>query len=989
VTRIRIPLSVDAQLRIPLGPIQAPVRTCIALGVAILPACIAFELPLSLGLRFAAVVGVFGTAIAIASPMREGVWVGTVWALQLLGRWLPSDLAQGGVVVTEARAAPAGWRRWAPRVPALVRIRVARLWHQFVDPIRRVDGGDTAGLFCVEPGGWRAVVSLQGPPTAIDSATYASWCRAVVGWVRQLDTPAQFVAAIGHVNRDDAERAFDGTCAPELPHGPLRLEERRFAGEMATQSLAFTHHVVLAPRLVSREGMPGWFRPAMAASRTEAEHILAAALTSGRSAGLVVEAAQPTAIGAVLATSHLGDHATSGASFAANGRAPVHVAGLAVTRLGQDADFGMLVDVIQRSGMHGAVSLHLLPTTRATVRRFLTKRRLWLRYALREGRPDIDLEVSLQDTEQLQVELAAGRVEGLRVAITLRLTAATAAGLDEQAERLGAIVTGHGWHLERLRTPALLPATAGAPGTAPLRRGLLLTTDAVAARLLPALGTPFADVGDPLVGANLRAGSSAYLSVFTRPNFNAVIVGSSGAGKSVTAKTLLARHVMRGAGACILDPDSEYGDLVGLLGGCYFELPDAALNPLALGSQDSCDLAAGRIVPVLSVMAGDETEYVGGRPIRRLPNEDKAWLHASLREFLTEWRAAAAQVREPLLQDFLCHLETVTLRDRRISPRVRDRYERIALRLRGFTQGQLGQIFDRPSTFAIRPGTVTGIGFRALSLAYAADLTPALCVVLSHVLDAILTVTSLMVILVDEAHVLTSDPDAGQVLEQLVRRARKCRAGVWMASQRIEEFTATDLGRTLASTAATKVVLGHEDTVAERVRSLFDLADDESAALTPPVPGQAVLISGRERTIVQVLPSPVLWPFIGTQESPLPSGTPGESAPGHRDSPGAPPAAATFLRSGDEALATARAGGSDEAAPDDPIAVAAGVDGPSGTRDELHAVGTADAASPLSLLPAHDHDTWDDSGEVFGEKDRTLELIGRSLGWPPDDEDAA
>jgi hypothetical protein len=117
-------------------------------------------------------------------------------------------------------------------------------------------------------------------------------------------------------------------------------------------------------------------------------------------------------------------------------------------------------------------------------------------------------------------------------------------------------------------------------------------------------------------------------------------------------------------------------------------------------------------------------------------------------------------------------------------------------------------------------------------------------------------------VLVDEAHMLTADPDAGQVLEQLIRRARKSGAGVWMASQRIEEFVSTDLGRTLAATAATKLVLGHEETMVEQVRGLFDLSEDEAAALTPPVPGRGVLISGQERTVVQVMPSPVLWPWV-------------------------------------------------------------------------------------------------------------------------------
>jgi Helicase HerA, central domain len=888
MSRIRIPLAVDSQLRIPLGPVQLPVRTCVALGIALLPMCVAFELPLGLGLRIAVASTVLAAATAFASPMKEGIWIGTYLLLRVTQRWFAQTTHDGRVPIVE-KPARHGWRRWIPRIclPSAVRV--------LLNPVQRGEIGDGGGVFSVAPGGWRGVLRVEGPPCAIESTVYSRWCQSVMTWLRGLDAPTQFVTVVGHVNRDQAESAIAQTFDFEPADGPLLTQETAFAGDLAVKSLAFSHYVVISPRIADSNGSLTRWNAITNVKQAEVTNLLAKAVSSAKSLGLNADQAGTEEIACLLATSCLGGadvQATAGG---------VRIGGdttraVVVTKLGTDADFGMLVGAIQRSGVHGAVSMHLIPVSRGTVRGQLNRRRLWLRYALREGRPDIDLEVSLQDTERLQADLAAGSVEGLRIAITFRVIGAHADEVDENTARLQAVLAGHGWQTQAVTLAPLLPASVAAPGTAPLRRSLLLTTDAVAARLLPALGTPFAQVGDPIVGVNLRTGSSAYLSVFTRPNFNAVIVGSSGSGKSVTAKTFLARHVMRGSGACILDPDSEYGSLVRLLGGEYFELPNAALNPLALGGDQSADLAASRIVPVLSVMAGDDTEYVGGRAIRRLPGEDKAWLHLALRSFLHRWRAdnqgeplnAAKSApnhrdfaardedssdgwqshtpslsiyrgfREPLLREFLAELSDDI---------EEERHRRIYRRLRGFTQGELGQIFDRPSSFAIKPGSVTGIGFRALSLSYAADLTPALCVVLSHILDAIVRGREEMIVLVDEAHVLTSDPDAGQVLEQLVRRARKCRAGVWMCSQRVEEFVATDLGRTLASTAATKLVLGVEETVAEKVRSIFELADDECSALTPPVAGRGVLVSGHERTIVQVTPSPILWPFVATGET--------------------------------------------------------------------------------------------------------------------------
>src|SRR5487761_916283 len=331
-----------------------------------------------------------------------------------------------------------------------------------------------------------------------------------------------------------------------------------------------------------------------------------------------------------------------------------HVAVLAVTALPPDVDHGDVVDVLQRARASGTCSLHVVPARQEVVRRSLGRHRSSLRTSLREGRGDVDAEVALADADRLQAELAAGNATGLQLALTLALRARTRTQCEESAERVGALLTGRGFAVVRATVPGLLPALAAAPGMAPLRRSLQLTTDAVAARLLPVLGTPFSDAAQPIVGINLRTGATAYLSVWSRSNHNALLVGSSGAGKSTAAKTLLARHCMAGATAVVLDPDSEYEPLITLLGGSYVDLADTSINPLAVG---------------------------GGRP-----GEDKAWLHGQVASFLSGHRDGAA---EPLLGDLVDNLRESLGDDASLSETERDRYRRIALRLSGYTKGSL------------------------------------------------------------------------------------------------------------------------------------------------------------------------------------------------------------------------------------------------------------------------------------------------------------
>ena len=125
-----------------------------------------------------------------------------------------------------------------------------------------------------------------------------------------------------------------------------------------------------------------------------------------------------------------------------------------------------------------------------------------------------------------------------------------------------------------------------------------------------------------------------------------------------------------------------------------------------------------------------------------------------------------------------------------------------------------------------------------------------------------------------QAHRITIDPDAGEVLGQLVRQARKHGAGVWMCSQQVQDFVGTDLGRTLVATAATKVILEVEEAALAGVRDVFGLSDDEIAAINPPLQGRAVLLSGGERTVVAIVPGSAVLalahssPEAGSQSAP-------------------------------------------------------------------------------------------------------------------------
>jgi hypothetical protein len=853
---VTVPMAIDARLTIPLGPINITLRS-LALALAAAPAAYA-----SLGLhvdglvRFGLALGILGAAVIAGLPEREGIWVGTWLACNLAARRLPSLIRAsdpGGARVRRlGEALLVGPRRRALALPAPL--------HRWLATPRL--GGSEAGLLERRPGGWCAVLRLEGSEAPPQSEASAAWSENLIAWLGAVDCPAQLIARATNIDRADAEAIHE---ARSRRRTRLAECERKLAGQVAVRTMLVRNYAVLMPGLAGGEGIPHSSRLARLGevrdcSRQEAERALQTALRLAGAFGLACSALPADELRRLAGDTLLGAREVT-AGDGVVGIEGGYRAHAVVLALPPRLQAGAVVAAMLRARVRGTVSLHVLPVDAASARRHLNRQRAAYGYAGRHS-SDVDAQLMVADTEELLAALAGRRVAAVRLSLVFEVQAAGIQACEEALERMRGALSGEGLRTARITVPGFLAAAAAAPGGVPLSRGLLLTTDAVATCLLPTLGTPFGDPGQPLVGVNIGTGGPAYLDVFGRPNHNAVIVGTSGAGKSVSAKALLLRHAIQGAGVIVIDPDSEYRLVLIALGGDYVELGESSLNALAVDPGTPHDDAAGLVVPVLSVMGGEEVGYRDGRPIRRIPDADKAWLHEEVAAFFEGWRGAQGPA-EPVLSDLVRHLVQVAM-PRCTGERALERCRDITLRLRGYTQGSRGRVFDRPSTFQLA-GPALGIGLRHLALQFRADLTPALAVVLSRVLGMISRPEGRLIVLVDEAHRVTADPDAGQVLENLVRQARKYGAGVWMASQSVDDFVRTDLGRILAATAATKLILGVEATVAPEAREVFGLSERELAALSPRFKaGRGVLISGHERAVIDVVAGEHLMPLVIT-----------------------------------------------------------------------------------------------------------------------------
>ncbi len=867
VRRITVPLALDAEASMEAPGFGAlPMRAIIGVGIAAIPAMALVLAGGSWGLiRWIIPALLLVVTLVVTLPMTDGIWIGTQALYRLAARWLPSGSRGGRLHVSGARWVGDLLEQVGSRALTTARLPVVGAALQ-LPTLQSVEDG----LFRADPGGWRAVLRVRGPDAAIGSAEHAAWGSRLMSWIQATECPVQLVAVVDHQDADAIAQAFDSRLAG-VRQSPLLQGERRLVEELAETSFGVVTYLVIDPSLADGAGRPygSWILDAASRPSTQVEVVREKANVALRTArGFGIEVTVPAAaeVNALLARTHLGAEsvvATERAVVVRGERTTFNLPHV-VTRLPRSVGPGDLVDALLQSHSRALVNVTICPVAMRAARKRLDRMIRAREYAANQKAIDSSGDTLMAQEGQQLLELFAQGVRPMTMAISCAITGNAVAEAEAGAERFVAHAGAKGFQIVQARQPGLWPFAACAPGGAPLRRSLILTVEPVVERLLPALGTSFEDPAHALVGLNAFTGAPVFWSAWgdhgDATNHNLLMLGTSGGGKSVALKSLLYRHAIAGANFVVLDPDSEYRQLVAAVGGEYHELGESALNPFAVSLTLSADESAATILPVLAVLAGDTAFDLTGHPIRRMASEDKSWLHDQLRGFFDQ--LGRGSVAEPTLGDFVEYLKVRVERQAR-SEAEAVRARTMQERLNFYCKGQLATIFNRRSTFRLGARPV-GIGFRQLANSYAADLTPALAVVLTAIYGIMQRAEQRLLVVVDEASYLTGNPDAGQVLETIARRGRKAGVGVWMASQKLEDFL-TPLGKTLAAVSATKFILGCQESTLPAVRDAFGLTEEEGLALSPVAKGRGVLLAdGGERAVVQVCVSDELLSLVST-----------------------------------------------------------------------------------------------------------------------------
>ena len=392
-------------------------------------------------------------------------------------------------------------------------------------------------------------------------------------------------------------------------------------------------------------------------------------------------------------------------------------------------------------------------------------------------------------------------------------------------------------------------------------------------------------------------------------NYNMVIFGKSGAGKSVTIKTITARSaVLMGIESLALDAEGEYSIVAEALGGVNVTLsPNSktVINVFDIEPENVKDEITGKERTVLSVENKVEDVTQGLLTMARGSTRSQ-----EVNE-LTKQIISESVAEEYAALGITNNIESLYLRDSSSSkydlsqqgylgrtkkemPTIGSWYARICRKaeenenpdyrfhysylvkvMKQYVRKYQGQMayFDGQSTFELLDGMpFINIDISQLEERFARPLAQQ--IMLSWVWEKYVKKNSedkakaaKKRVLVDEAWMLLPYPEAVDFLNTMARRARKRNVSLAVISQKFQDFYEKQEVQAVLTSSETKLFLAQDKSEIEYLREVFKLSEGEAGFLITCGRGEGLLKVGGDSAILAIQPTKKEFEFVETNLS--------------------------------------------------------------------------------------------------------------------------
>ena len=424
------------------------------------------------------------------------------------------------------------------------------------------------------------------------------------------------------------------------------------------------------------------------------------------------------------------------------------------------------------------------------------------------------------------------------------------------------------------------------------------------------MGTVFpfttSEVGHPSgipLGVNKQTGVPILFDNFhgSLTNYNMVIFAKSGAGKSVTMKTLISRSaVLMGVQSLALDAEGEYSIVAESLGGINVVISPTSktvINIFDIETEIIKDEITGKDRLVLNVenKVEDVTQALltmakGSTRSEEVNELTKQIIAESVAEEYAAhginsdpnslFEASRGEFGGNMLGRKKKEMPTIGSWYRRIQKKAEDNtnvdynfhYSYLLKVMKQYIREYDGQMayFDGQSTFDLLEGTLfINLDISQLEEKFARPLAQQ--ILLEWIWEKYVkknsedrSKASKKRVLVDEAWMLLPFPEAVEFLNTMARRARKRNVSLAIISQRFQDFYEKPEAQAVLTSSDTKLFLAQDKSEIQYLKEVFKLSEGEAGFLVTCLKGEGLLKVGPDSAIIQIQPTAKEFEFVET-----------------------------------------------------------------------------------------------------------------------------
>ncbi len=326
------------------------------------------------------------------------------------------------------------------------------------------------------------------------------------------------------------------------------------------------------------------------------------------------------------------------------------------------------------------------------------------------------------------------------------------------------------------------------------------------------------------MGVDLNSGTPLYYDPLGRGKDRSptlLAIGKMGGGKSVWLRANMLIGLMRGNTVFAVDLEGEMEDFVEAYGGRYINVGASSgdrINVLDVPLDDDQPLIAGveQLVAFTSTVLQRKIEH--GVEWNALADAYEAAVKDRIGSLSPEdWSPQKA----PVLSDIADILEHMG-----------DTGRSLAAGLKPYSSGVYSQFFNTPSTLDVTNERLVVFGLGDIHASSAADIRKR--AYLWQVMSIIWSETvsrhrknpdNITDVFLDEVWALLQAPGGGEAIENMARRYRKRNGILWMATQEVDEFLHSEVGRRILKIVGTTILMSQTEYAADDLQGLLHFSD--------------------------------------------------------------------------------------------------------------------------------------------------------------------